>query len=116
MTRRGIEYNLKKSPYFTSVSDGNIKFFFSSQRNKVKFNNEMERKIDYVNTLLKSRWKYSVNFPMLGLLVLYSEIEKRGFYIKYYGVDIECQDYITLSGEKAILIDSEKRCEDITQN
>lgn len=101
MTRNGIEYQLEKSPFIFEC--GNLLFYFSSNNHLNKFINNLEKFICDMRYKFSERYGYYAYFDLLFLLILYSKIETRGFYIKYEGREFTCQNQVTLGGEIKIL-------------
>lgn len=85
-------YELEDSPFFFRLDD--FMFYFSSDFYMNKFKREYP---DYIRT---ETLKLNVRYKMIGyandmlLLSLYKMIEKRGFKVKYKGVDLEKDYYI----------------------
>ena len=98
MTKNGIEMNLQISPY--KVIKNGIEFHFSSKLYKKKFLDKLESYQEYVNDSLSNRFGVSVDFGILASIVLYSNIEKRGFLITYDGVGYKWLNQVKLSYEK----------------
>lgn len=110
LTKRGIAYNLKLSPYkvqleyVASSRDVNsITFVFSSEFYRQKFSEELQNNRAKIQESLSKRFGYEVKQEMLCDIVLYSKIEKRGFLIFYNNEVVECQEYITLDGKNLII-------------
>lgn len=106
MTTKGIEYNLKISPYFIKVCD--TTFYFSSSTYLRKFSLCLEDKI--TEEALKILNKYNLHvgkYPIPILIMLYESIEKRGFYIVHKEVPATCRQNIILNGEVRISIKQE---------
>ena len=85
-------YELEDSPFFLRIDD--LMFYFSSDFYRKKFENEYK---DYLkNETLKLNVKYRmiVYADEMLLLSFYKTIEKRGFKVKYKGVEIEKDYYI----------------------
>lgn len=76
---RGIYYDITESSYKFNFKGYTL--YFSSQLYLDKFKSEIRDYIEYETNRLKV--KYYTNFDASDLLifVLYSQIEKRGFYI-----------------------------------
>lgn len=87
LTRNGICYNLSKSPYTTRLVYGDtlIIFYFSSERYKNKFDNELADARNKLHESLSKRFKIKITFDFLSDLILYRKVEKRGFYVFYDG-------------------------------
>ena len=99
MTRRGIYKNLIDSNYTYKVE--NIIFYFSSPVYLRKFVTKKEEFIFNINTSLSNRFGFSISNRMIGLIKLYSNIEKRGFLIYECrkGEWYNCLEAIKLNGE-----------------
>lgn len=99
MTRNGIEYNLKKSPYLIApyrVYD--IVYYFSSFNHREKFIECLELNRSRVENSLSKRFGFSVKFIMLSDINLYAKIENRGFRITIDGKEISCLEEVVLGG------------------
>lgn len=83
MTRNGIEYNLRKSPYHVSVNYGDqtYTYFFSSNSYRVKFIERKEQYNDELKSLFFRKFNLDLELELLGDLYCYISIEKRGFLI-----------------------------------
>lgn len=81
-TRRGIYLNLKYSEY--AYTDGEYTFYFSSKFYKDKFESQIEEMQNYLEDYLKTKFGMNVlvNYKIAQIL-LYKQIEKRGFLVKY---------------------------------
>lgn len=94
-TTRGIYLDIRDSDYtFTPIDFPEITFFFSSRFYLNKFQDIYGEEITRFNQALNNVYKNKFNIygDLLALLRLYCLIEKRGFYITYNGVDINCVD------------------------
>ena len=85
-TKRGIYHNLRESKY--TISNGEVVVFFSSLFYLEKF---MEC---YKENRLKPKYRRieketKLNLNMLADIVLYREIEKRGFRVKIRNVEVD---------------------------
>ena len=100
LTKNGICYDLKESPYFCSV--GFYKFFFSSPAHLVKFRKELEANRDWLNDSMTRRFKFEMQMDLLADFSLYRKIETRGFLIinESTGVAYECLESIEFHGMK----------------
>lgn len=101
MTRNGVEYQLDKSPFIFELN--NLIFYFSSNNHLNKFTSNLEKFICDMRYKFLERYGYYCYFDLLFLLILYSKIETRGFYIKYEGREYKCKNQVTLDGEIKIL-------------
>lgn len=93
MTQAGIEHDLKKSPYVTTVryGDGNtFMFYFSSQKGKDKFDRERSKHMEQLRDSLSARFKMKVRVASsFSDVDLYRRVEGRGFYIHRNGYAIQ---------------------------
>ena len=104
LSRGGICYDLKKSPFKLEVPyDGDVlTYMFSSESYKNKFYNGIVGNREKINESLSNRFGIKVINDILCDIKLYSSIEKRGFCIlKGEGI-IECQKDIILNGGKVM--------------
>lgn len=88
MLTRGskIAYDFNWSPYKVYV-DG-LQFVFSSENHVKKFNERLSRSREKISSSLSNRFNIFIQCNGIADIVLYTEIEKRGFLI------------ITAEGEK----------------
>lgn len=75
-----------------------ILFFFSSQNHLDKFNEECAPNRDKLYYSLYRRFKCKIHIDELYDLVLYKNIESRGFLIKHKGVYYKCLEEVILNG------------------
>ena len=87
-----VTYELEDSPFFLRID--NFMFYFSSSFYKNKFENEYKDYIRNETLKLNVKYKMLVYADEVLLLTLYKLIEKRGFKVKYKGVEIEKDYYI----------------------
>ena len=85
-------YELEDSPFFLRIDD--FMFYFSSDFYRKKFENEYKSYLRDETLKLNVRYKMIVCADEMLLLSYYKMIEKRGFRVKYKGVDIEKDYYI----------------------
>ena len=80
-TTRGVYYNLKESDYVATlnINSEEIKLYFSSNFNKVRFLEKVGNIIHEDNLKLSFRYKIDIDATKLILLSYYKVIEKRGF-------------------------------------
>lgn len=105
LTRNGIAYNLKLSPYEVIVNynkNEQIKYKFSSNLYKENFENKLLSNRDSISTSLSKRFGFIIVNEKLCDLKLYSSIEKRGFLIETKEGFIECLNTIKLDGQNKI--------------
>ena len=98
LTKNGICYDLKNSPYFCYTDF--FTFFFSSPAHLVKFRRELEANRDWLNDSMTRRFNMSLD--VLADFSLYRKIETRGFLIinESTGVAYECPESIEFHGMK----------------
>lgn len=101
LTKNGICYDLKNSPYFCFV--GFYKFFFSSPAHLNRFKVGLETNRDWLNDSMTRRFKFNMNLDVLADFSLYRKIETRGFLIinESTGVAYECPENIEFRGTTA---------------
>lgn len=87
-----VYYELDDSPFFLRLN--NFMFYFSSKFYKDKFTDGYEEYIRNETLKLNLRYKMIVYADEMLLLSFYKKIEKRGFKVKYNGVDLEKEYYI----------------------
>lgn len=73
-----------------------MEFYFSSKFNLHRFKERYVKEILDFNVSANNIYKkiYSLDFTKLALVRLYRDIEKRGFLIKYKGVEFTCLDNV----------------------
>jgi hypothetical protein len=79
VTRNGIYYKLKESPYHVTLCG--MTYYFSSRFYRTKFAEFIDSNRVDINQSLSKRFKMDINLPVLCDLVLYSKTEKRGFFV-----------------------------------
>lgn len=99
MTRNGIEYDFKKSPF--KIRLHNLTFVFSSNLHLQKFKEKRTERNQRINESLSNRFNIYIESGLLSDLLLYSEIETRGFLILNERGETLCRNKIKLSIEKA---------------
>lgn len=103
LTRRGVCYNLYKTPYELIMEYQNkssITYKFSSQTNLEKFHERLQNNREKINESLSKRFKFIIKQDIICDLKLYQTVETRGFLICANGDYIECLEHIQLNGEK----------------
>ena len=99
LTRGKIEYNFKISP-FRILTDYYATFVFSSESHKIKFIERQKKQREKISESLSNRFNFVVECNIIADILLYREIEKRGFLIiTDEGIEIECQNSIKLGGQ-----------------
>lgn len=100
LTRKGVCYDLKNSPYtiISYVGNSRVVFFFSSELHRKKFTERKDKKhIELEDILFK---KFGVRMTvdyLFTYILLYAEIETRGFFITANGVEYLCLNEIILT-------------------
>ena len=105
LTRNGIAYNLKLSPYEVKIKydkDSYIRYKFSSNLYKENFENKLKDNRVNISTSLSKRFGFIIVNEKLCDLKLYSSIEKRGFLIETKEEIFECLNTIKLDGQNKI--------------
>lgn len=104
LTRGGVCYDLKVSPFDFKVSYGDeeIRYVFSSEYNRSVFRERIENNRNVYNDSLSKRFKIDIVLNKLCDVKLYSNIEKRGFLIETSKERFECLSIIRLDGNKLI--------------
>lgn len=105
LTRNGIAYNLKLSPYKVTIKyqdNESITFKFSSQLYMDNFKNKLKNNRNVICESLSKRFGFIINNEKLCDLKLYSSIEKRGFLIETKEGLYECLNIIKLDGQNKI--------------
>lgn len=105
LSRNGITYNLKLSPYEFTIkySNGeNIKYKFSSLLYRDKFIDRYEGNRETISRSLSKRFGIDMSNEILCDLKLYSSIEKRGFYLETKEGFYSCLNTIKLDGQNKI--------------
>lgn len=87
-----VYYGLEDSPFFLRIDD--FMFYFSSDFYKNKFENEYKNYLRDETLKLNVKYKMIVYADEMLLLSFYKLIEKRGFKVKYKGVEIDKDYYI----------------------
>lgn len=106
LTRNGVAYDLKTSPYKVTLNykNNNLEYVFSSQLNKERFINKLKDNRMKINESLSKRFGITIEDDMLCDIKLYSATEKRGFLINTNEKAIECLNIIKLDGNNLILM------------
>lgn len=105
MTRSGIVYDLTQSPHNSIVpykDNTSIKFIFSSELYRDKFEEKIEENRKKLNESLTNRFGFTIENDKLCDIKLYAQIEKRGFLIETGEESIVCLSNIRLDGHKLI--------------
>lgn len=105
LTRNGISYNLKTSPYKESINYNGekITYKFSSNMYQEKFINKIKDNRITINNSLSKRFGFKIENNVLCDLKLYLSIEKRGFLIETKEGLFECLSTIKLDGMNKII-------------
>ena len=85
LSRRGVAYNLELSPYVLLVSYENgqaLEYRFSSEMYKKKFQEGMKENRKKLSISLTNRFGFLIESDLMFDIVLYKQIEKRGFFVK----------------------------------
>ena len=79
LTRNGVCYDLRESPYRLEVFD--FAFHFSSLAHKRRFHRDLQKTILWLNDSLSRRFHMGVDAKVVAVLNLYRQVETRGFYV-----------------------------------
>ena len=79
LTKYGICYNLRESPYRHTWRG--ITYCFSSRVHLKNFIRDVVKKEEWLDDSLSRRFKCTVHLPILADIQLYHNIETRGFHI-----------------------------------
>lgn len=79
LTRNGVCYQLDESPYIFEWRG--ICWHFSSEPHRAKFIRNVRDREMWLDDSLSRRFKCTVHLPIVADVQLYSQIEKRGFYV-----------------------------------
>lgn len=79
LTRSGICYNLKDSPF--RVEYKGFMFYFSSLAHRDNFAERVNGRVEWLNDSLSRRFHVRIDTGMLALFQLYMQVETRGFYV-----------------------------------
>lgn len=91
-TKNGIELELNKSKYIVEFKS--LKFYFSSELYKNKFNEQLKDYINIENLKIDNKYKVLIDLSEYLAVSLYKKIEKRGFLVYYGNVNLE-ETYFT---------------------
>lgn len=98
VTKNGICYDLKTSPYNAYVCG--YTFFFSSPAHMRKFMAGYERKQEWLADSLMRRFVFEIDVELLAVFHFYRQIETRGFLVLSESGVFECPENITFRGMK----------------
>lgn len=109
LTRGGkIAYDFNCSPYKVYV-DG-LQFVFSSENHVKKFKERLDKSRDKISVSLSNRFNIFIQCNGIADIVLYTEIEKRGFLIiTAEGEKITCLNRVQFVGGKLTRKKQEKQ-------
>lgn len=94
MTRSGIEYNLRASPYRMTV--GGVTFHFSSEGNMGRFARRYEESAKLLNNFLTTKFSLAITPTALASFRAYIKVEKRGFYAVWRNVELTSPEQVAL--------------------
>lgn len=87
MTDYGVCYDVDNSPF--QVERHGLTFKFSSVKHRDKFVQDVRKREDWLCDSLSRRFKVAFDARLLACVQLYTQVEKRGFYIE----DMEGRSY-----------------------
>lgn len=104
LTRNGITYDLPNSPYEVEKEyNGNkIVYSFSSKLYTEKFEEKLKENREKLNQAISKRYGMNISFDILSDIILYSKVEKRGFYLVLNEEIYTCLNSIKLDGVNKI--------------
>lgn len=107
LTRNGVCYDLRNTPYIHTVQyeDYKIVFHFSSELNRKRFEERILDNRVTINTSLTNRFNMAVKLNKLADVDLYNKVEKRGFYIVANGRIVEWVEEIIIGQERVTRAD-----------
>ena len=79
-TAKGIYLNLFDSDYFIDIEG--LRFFFSSEFNKRRFDNNVLQYIEEENLKIINKYHVDITLNLFLMISYYKKIEKRGFRIR----------------------------------
>ena len=101
LTKHGVCYNLKESPFFFSYRG--MVFFFSSRAHMHKFMDNVTSREHWLNDSLSRRFKCTVDLPILADIQLYATVETRGFYIQCDGTEYTSPSQVYVAPDYALI-------------
>lgn len=87
ITDYGVCYDVDNSPF--QVERHGLTFKFSSVKHRDKFVQDVRKREDWLCDSLSRRFKVTFDARLLACVQLYTQVEKRGFYIE----DMEGRSY-----------------------
>ena len=104
LTRNGVCYDLRNTPYKHTVeyNDSKTIFSFSSELNKERFVNRLNENRKTMNSSLSNKYGVIVELNKLADIDLYTKTEKRGFYIVANGRIVEWLEEIVINHEQIL--------------
>ena len=105
LTKSGVAYDLNDSPHRVKINytvNSYFIFVFSSDLYKRKFEEKKEENRKRINESLSNRFGFDIKNDLLCDVLLYKNIEKRGFLIKNNKEGFECLENIRLDGRNLI--------------
>lgn len=101
ITRNGVCYDLKNTPYVLEIEYGGapVKYSFSSELYRGKFQERIKSNREKINSSLTNRFGMPIEFNMLADVNLYATVEKRGFCVRVNDEVMTCLEKMRLGGE-----------------
>lgn len=99
--------DIKKSPYQFRIRLNDtepmniIELWFSSSANRNRFYENYLTEIENTNRRIMNVYKnmFSLNLTLFAIIRYYTQVERRGFYIKFNGDEYTCLNEITFQLE-----------------
>ena len=95
LSRNGVCYEVERSPYVLTV--GAVTYYFSSAVHLRKFAQQFKAHREEINVKARKRFRVTCDFSAAADLLLYSEIESRGFFVKIGGDGFSCLQNLVMS-------------------
>jgi hypothetical protein len=99
-SRKGIFYDLNVSEYRATIN--NITYVFSSELHRIKFLEKLNSNRNEINNKLTKRFGIDIENNILADLVLYKNVETRGYLIISGTGEKLCKDLVKLDGNKVM--------------
>ena len=96
LTRYGVCYDLRKSPFVASY--GRMDLHFSTRAHMERFMDGVTSRVHWLNDSLSRRFRVPVRADELAVIQLYQMIENRGFLVLVDGEGFSCPDDLEFRG------------------
>lgn len=99
VTRGGVCYDLKESPFFTNR--WGFRFFFSSKSHKDKFDSQVLKKELWLKDSMERRFHTEFDVSLLACVHFYRQVETRGFCV----FNLDTWRYYNAPGDLSFVIE-----------